>query len=334
MAYSFFANASKGGPISISPLPVTTNKSNKDRRNSLDQTSSFRRNILSSQPASLVPPPPAAPAPVKQPSSTDPAFQPTPYPHSPESAPTPHPNVTINPVKTAHIPSLMRITGLLLPVRYPNSFYTSTITDPIISSLSRVAIYHDHPVSEVSATAFSTSADKVIGGIRCRLEPVPSTTAPGAHPKTPTNLYIQTLHLLAPYRGSGIAVSLLNSLIYKTAENYTSPTHPPPVSATVKHYNIRTVTAHVHESNEEALQWYTARSFALQDGVVEGYYRRLKPGGAKIVKLELSWDDETRTSDEDDDWEKVEVEEGNGAERLEDYDTLDLEENVRKRPKK
>lgn len=63
---------------------------------------------------------------------------------------------------------------------------------------------------------------------------------------------------------------------------------------------------------------------------MENYYRRLKPSGAKIVKLVLQWSDDdgsdadgtsqsgseqaqpgqndARDQDEDDDWEKVEAE--------------------------
>jgi hypothetical protein len=97
----------------------------------------------------------------------------------------------------------------------------------------------------------------------------------------------------------------------------------------VKHYNIRSVTAHVHEANEDGLKWYISRGFLVEEGVVENYYRRLKPSGARIVKLELQWDHtsdnqateilaelpavQTETGrkaspDADDDWEKVEAE--------------------------
>ena len=327
---------------------------------------------------SIYPPPPVLPlssasttsstssSSAKPPASTgDITVQPTAYPHPiPSGYPTPHPHITVETVSTAHIPSLTRITGLLLPIRYPNSFYTATITDPVIASLSRVAIYHDHPVAEAPASTSSpssastpgnnlttagrnTGTDKVIGGIRCRLERLPQTASellrisqPHSHPgQEPTNLYIQTLHLLSPYRGNGIAASLLISLLFavpprrdsKSGENAAGYR----VSGLVKHYNIRSITAHVHEANDEALQWYIARGFQVQEGVVENYYRRLKPSGAKIVKLALQWNNDDRTDDgtilpekkdenptdqdktgeqgpydgdDDEDWEKVEAE--------------------------
>ncbi|OJJ43124.1 hypothetical protein ASPZODRAFT_32090, partial [Penicilliopsis zonata CBS 506.65] len=266
------------------------------------------------------------------------AFEAVPYPRPvPSSVATPHPHITIDTVSTAHIPSLTRITGLLLPIRYPNSFYTATITDPVIASLSRVAVYHDHPVGGPAATTAATAitttttttttipppslgADKVIGGIRCRLERCVQAEHTSTSPATATTLYIQTLHLLSPYRGHGVATALLNSLI--SAPDL------------VNHYNIRSVTAHVHEANEDGLKWYRARGFEVQPGVVEGYYRRLKPTGARIVKLSLEKSTTPATTatttstttttttttttmttstaaaeDQDDEWEKVEAEE-------------------------
>lgn len=317
----------------------------------------------SSSPHSLSPPPPRTSRPTTRPpihpptpqSAIEKASKPKPpaneqsfppYPHSiPAGYTTPHPHVTVETVRTAHIPSLTRITGLLLPIRYPNSFYTATITDPVIASLSRVAIYHDHPVAAapepgLASTPLSSGADKVIGGIRCRLEGIQQerTTTQG---QQPTNLYIQTLHLLSPYRGHGVATSLLNSLLF------VSPPDPEgryQVSSLVKHYNIRSVTAHVHEANEEGLEWYMARGFRVEEGVVEGYYRRLRPSGARIVRLDLQWTDvderpvksevqtqsKSHTDADDEDWEKVEAEDGeegdHGVQPLAGSRVLDMEE--------
>ena len=37
------------------------------------------------------------------------------------------------------------------------------------------------------------------------------------------------------------------------------------------------------EANEEALGWYVRRGFEVGEKV-EGYYRKLRPGGARVVK--------------------------------------------------
>lgn len=313
MAYSLFTNITAHG---------------KSSRTQSSPTGYNYGHNTSKQP-SIHPTPPQPPPPPPSTAVRIADSQPPPYPDILISRPTPHPQISIDPVNTAHIPSLTRITGLLLPIRYPNGFYTATITDPIIASLSRVAIYHtgDKPATANESNQDS-STDKVIGGVRCRLEALPQGTPP-----TPSsngqpmqrNLYIQTLLLLSPYRGNGVASSLLNSLLFDPSpssspsdtstctSNRQTPT--PSLSPLVRHYGIRTVTAHVHEANDDALHWYIARGFKVEDGIVEGYYRRLKPGGARIVRLTLPWDEqesaaeeESDNNDDGDDWVKVEAE--------------------------
>ena len=197
----------------------------------------------------------------------------------------------------------------------------------------------------------------MIGGIRCRLERLPATTTEllnfqSKSKQEPANLYIQTIHLLSPYRGRGVAASLLDSLLFSSPRGPNSKGGDYQVSDLVKHYNIRTVTAHVHEANDDALQWYISRGFIVQDGVVENYYRRLKPSGARIVKFVLDWndrdvgdassstkapEDDSRPEDnkEDDDWERVELEEAEeldlGVQPLLGSRVIESEEGGRKK---
>lgn len=306
MAHQFFVNHKRPPPRSPPLSPPRSSFSSLPP--SLSQTALA---IYSQQ---------SFPAPLKPAFKADSLFHPVPYPRDiPSTHSTPHSHITIEPIRTAHIPSLTRITGVLLPIRYPSSFYSETVTDPVVASLSRVAIYHDYPVSPARDQKYA-APDKVIGGIRCRLErlspspgaPNGATTnlhraSPSSHaerlqpPREPTNLYIQTLHLLSPYRGFGVAASLLNSLLFSaeltptanpTAASRSPSASPLRLSDLVRHYNIRTVTAHVHEANDEALRWYVARGFCVEDGVIDGYYRRLKPSGARLVRLTLPRDDE------------------------------------------
>lgn len=53
------------------------------------------------------------------------------------------------------------------------------------------------------------------------------------------------------------------------------------------------VYAHVWEANEEALEWYVRRGFEVQ-GVVEGYYTKLRPGGARVVRRRVGVGDWVR----------------------------------------
>lgn len=329
MAYQFFAK-SKSRASSSSPSPHRPARPHKPPI----------------YPAPLQPPSVAKSGPPNVSQDTFP-----PYPHEiPTGYATGHPYITVETVKTVHIPSLTRITTTLLPIRYPTSFHTSTITDPVIASLSRVAIYHDHPVAAGPSPGSLPGTDQVIGGIRCKLEKQDSGQV--IHGRDATNLYIQTLHLLSAHRGRGVATSLLNSLIFAPTEEGT----PNQVSDLVKHYNISSVTAHVHEANEDALKWYVARGFKVQEGIVEGYYRRLKPSGAKIVRLELQWEDEdaggrplismelnevsknsSPNDADDEDWEKVEAEDGeegdHGVQLLSDSRILEGDETPSRKRK-
>jgi len=131
----------------------------------------------------------------------------------------------------------------------------------------------------------------VVGAIRARLEDDPLHTEPETVTNASENsvantanvttrvlrrkrLYIQTLLLLSPYRSHGVAAAMLSSLLstLHTLEGDLD--------------NVA-VQAHVHETNTEALEWYQKRGFTVQEKVVENYYRRLKPSGAWIVRMEV-----------------------------------------------
>lgn len=159
-------------------------------------------------------------------------------------------------VQTVHLPALKRLTGNLLPVRYPEKFFDGAVNEIIPATFSRVALIDGKPV----------------GWIRCRLDPFPEPTAPPSETKPIYNrIYVQALCLLAPYRGLGIATSLLNAI--------TAP-------QLVRFHDIDHVYAHVWENNEEALEWYDRRGFQKVMNV-EQYYRKLRPDGAWIVKKSL-----------------------------------------------
>ena len=116
-----------------------------------------------------------------------------------------------------------------------------------------------------------------MGGIRCRLEPVP--VPPGQSLSTQQQLYIQTLVLLSPHRGQGIATHLLDAVITEAVKN---------------HNNVASIYAHVWEANLEGLDWYRRRGFLVEDEILEGYYRKLKPGGARIVRRRVGIGDHLR----------------------------------------
>lgn len=224
---------------------------------------------------------------------------PPPYASPILSAPTPHPKVTVQPIQMGHILSLQQMTRALLPVRYSNSHYAETITDTRIASISRAAIYNDQTETfDLNLPLKAHGSDKVVGAIKCTLEPIVSTEVLSTMPVA-NNLYIETLLLQAPYRRNGIAKSLLDCLLYRPIEPLQDKSNDQAlsdedVSDIVRHYNIRTVSAHVHESNEDALAWYVTRGFTIQPVTIEGYYRKMRPSGAKIAVKALHWKSQPR----------------------------------------
>lgn len=208
----------------------------------------------------------------------------------PPALPTPHPAARIVPVTDAHIGALRRINSLLLPVSYTDAFYKS-ILDPSQSGLfSRVILFEDEP----------GEPPIVVGGIICRLEPSPfdpqdnGRYSPGlAHEVTSSvapppvglghALYIQSLVLLSPYRGLGLAAAAIEG-IFDAVRTVTRERRG-------NGLNIKWVYAHVWTENEEGLAWYARRGFE-RDVRLEGYYFKLEPGTAWVVKRRVFDGDE------------------------------------------
>ncbi|KAK5090740.1 hypothetical protein LTR05_000916 [Lithohypha guttulata] len=157
----------------------------------------------------------------------------------------------ISKVYPSHIGRLKTITAALLPVRYSDKFYSECLEPDKHATLAFVALYDSKPV----------------GWIRCRLESHPSQENVSYQ-----QIYIQTLGLLAPFRGLGLATELLKTVVdsLRTAE-----------------VGPRSIYAHVWERNNDALMWYEKQSF-IQVMLQPQYYNRLKPSGAWIVRKELT----------------------------------------------
>jgi ribosomal protein S18 acetylase RimI-like enzyme len=169
-------------------------------------------------------------------------------------------NITLVPCDKSLIPSFQRLNTLLLPIPYPQTFYKEILSDTTASDLTLLALWHDDPSTSTS------SPGKVIGGIRCRILPDPSTQA---NPKDKI-LYISTLGVLSPFRSYGIASWLLHLLIEKGIRNY----------------GVNAVGAHVWEASNEAREWYKKRGFR-ETHLERGYYRRLTPQGAYVLRREI-----------------------------------------------
>ncbi|MCJ1465180.1 hypothetical protein MMC07_003796 [Pseudocyphellaria aurata] len=184
-------------------------------------------------------------------------------------------NVSITPPTVATLHSYRRLISLLLPIAYPASFYTASISPPP-DTFALLALWQDTP----------TSDPIVVAGIQARVEPAvlpspfecSSTSSQDGekqHSDGARTLYVLTLAVLAPYRGLGIATALLSFLLALALSPYPS---------------IQSIYAHVWEANTDALEWYVRRGFAIE-GLVASYYRRLKPSGARLVRRAVRVED-------------------------------------------
>jgi N-alpha-acetyltransferase 50 len=160
---------------------------------------------------------------------------------------------TVRPLNPPDIPALKRIFSLLLPVPYPEAFYATALASPF----SRLITWSD---------TGSQADAQVIGGIVCRLEPVADS---------PQHvLYIQALALLSPFRAHGLASAALADIIA--------------LAAASRSLDIALVYAHVWTENEDGLRWYAARDFVRDALPIPGYYLKLRPNTAYVVRRDLS----------------------------------------------
>ncbi|RYP24126.1 hypothetical protein DL767_008656 [Monosporascus sp. MG133] len=225
------------------------------------------------QQSRATPPPPPPSATASQPSPLPPPNTGT---NGASPPPSLHPQATISPILPEHIPALRRITSLLLPVNYPDSFW-ARLSDPQSSgAFSRVLLWtddNDPSQQQQKQQKPPTPSPKVIGGLVCRPEPSPF---PAETPGTtqPNALYIQSLVLLSPYRSLGLAAALLEDAAGTAA---LSPD-----------WACDTVWAHVWTDNAEGLRWYLARGFEREPEEIQGYYFKLRPDSAWIVRRRIT----------------------------------------------
>lgn len=185
--------------------------------------------------------------------------------NEPQVKPQLHPNIYFRHAEKDNIPSLKRLTSLLLPIPYPDSFYKQIISEEVDRSLTLLAFWR--PPDKDGASRAQEPHDVLVGAIRGRL----LSTVEGMPRKDGPILYISTLTVLSPYRNLGIASYLLNDTL-RTAVN---------------DYGATTVGAHVWETNIEALEWYKQRGFK-EIFYDPSYYSKLNPRGARVMSKNVS----------------------------------------------
>ncbi len=202
------------------------------------------------------------------------------------------PEASVVAVTEAHIPSLRRINSLLLPVEYNAVFYKN-ILEPLSSGLfSRAVLWAD--------PARPSARPKVIGGMVCRFETNPFVDEQGRpravdeirkQPYPSWNspyhaIYIQSLGILSPYRSLGLAGTTLQQ-VEASAQALRDEGPRYDAKPTQPMINVHIIYAHVWTGNEDGLKWYEGRGFVKDPEPVEGYYGKLKPDSAWIVKKQV-----------------------------------------------
>ncbi|KAJ2903263.1 hypothetical protein MKZ38_010148 [Zalerion maritima] len=178
------------------------------------------------------------------------------------------PSASVVPISESHIPTLRTLNQITLPVQYGDKFYAAVLSrDPSDSGLySRIILAHPAP------SAFDPNPDPiVVGALVCRTEVSPFQTT-----RSPSELalYIQSLALFSPYRGQGLMGLAVKEILRYAASN------PPEPGC-----RITDAFAHVWTENEEGLRWYDAQGFEkVGEKPIEGYYHRLRPGTAWILR--------------------------------------------------
>lgn len=160
------------------------------------------------------------------------------------------PQAAIVKIQPSHLPQLKNITAAIFPVKYSDKFFNECVSSAEVASISRSVLFDS----------------KVVGLIRCRVEPFPSPHNPAYR-----QIYLQAIAILAPFRSLGLATRLLDYIVDIAAQLDPHPT---------------CIYAHVWEANTDALEWYSRRGFTRVN-LIPQYYHRLQPTGAWLVRREL-----------------------------------------------
>lgn len=171
------------------------------------------------------------------------------------------PHLSLKHVTKENITHFRRLISVVLPVSYSDAFYNSVLTDDSTSKLTVLGYWSDTSSSSHGRLVSAISGKMITDPNDKRIAPPPNTDT------TTSTVYISTLATLSPYRGHGIAEALLRRVL----------------EMAVHEYSTRYATVHVWQESQEAKAWYLKRGFE-EVRFEEGYYRRLKPGGAWFLK--------------------------------------------------
>ncbi len=194
-----------------------------------------------------------------------------------------HPKGKIVPIQLDHVQSIKRINALLLCVTYPSQFYQQLSPPTAYSIYSRAILW--------SPNSQPDSAPIVVGSLVTRRDPLFEKKGSADEKGDDSSLYIAALTLLSPYRGLGLVQAALESVIRQCIATLT-------VGEGGKEGGIKSLYAHVWTNNTEGLEWYRKMGFR-RESVVDGYYPRMKPSTAWILRRDIGVADRLKGKEED-----------------------------------
>lgn len=142
------------------------------------------------------------------------------------------------------------------------------------------AFYKDAQKSEIHFSKLSYFNDLVVGGVCFRLEDAASeeigmvnkTIKAEDIKKAPfKRAYIMTFGVLTAYRRYGVGRKMLEWVIEKVKE--------------LK--DVNGIYLHVQTNNDEAKLFYEKFGFVCEGGVHEGYYKKIDPPDAYMLKMDI-----------------------------------------------
>jgi ribosomal protein S18 acetylase RimI-like enzyme len=213
---------------------------------------------------------------------------------SQSASPKPRPpELTISIISKLHLAAFRRLTTLLIPVRYPDSFYKATLELPEVSAFSRIALWgkEERVVAAIRCIAESVPSEESIanGGNRAAWETTMQVTDRDRRLRDgdAKRIYVSTLFTLSPYRKLGIATFLLKEVVDEAIKYTNKDTDDKSQKPRCEY-----MYAHVWASNEDAISWYRRNQF-VEWGSVEGYYPRLDPSKAIVMRRWLQIEPDT-----------------------------------------
>ncbi|KAI3405991.2 NAT5 [Candida oxycetoniae] len=165
-------------------------------------------------------------------------------------------NVTVN-----NIGVLKKINEVVLPCKYPESWYNQCFTETNI--LVQLGYYAEIPVGAIKA--------RVINNYQIKSSFEEEISNSNVLKKTPNCVYIESFAVLPNYRHYGIGSKLLEWLIEQTKKRF-----------------VHEIIIHVQTCNESALEWYTKKGFEKGE-LVKDYYKNqeLDSPDAFVMKLRV-----------------------------------------------